>query len=106
MKDAWKKYYDLLEKFTKKYEPRPDLCVTARAHERCVEIEIGVWDRKATNFFDPPGKPTGKYIWTSAGKRNVSTMRELAQALLDACDFVDENNPVWASHEFGVIKHE
>jgi len=88
MKDAWKQYYDLIDKYTLEQEPRPDLLVVARAHERKVELSIGM-------LRDPNGKFLDKYNWTTT-QRNVNTMRELAQTILDACDFVDAQNPIWA----------
>lgn len=73
--DAWKIYHDLLEKYTLKTEVRSDIKVYGHAIDRSVEL-----------------------IKTkSTGKRNIATMRELASALNEACDFVEEQNPKWAS---------
>ncbi len=91
LNDAWKQKFDLLEKYTKEWEVRSDLAVTALACDRGVMLEVG--------HFDSPklkGKPVGPRNY-AVTNRNVTTMRELAQALLDACDFVDESNPEWTS---------
>lgn len=88
--DAWVQLYELRERFTLKAEIRADLRVTAHACSRAVEVAIaeidGTKDRWAMD----------RIRWQSSGPRNVGTMRELAQALLDACDFVDQSNPEWA----------
>lgn len=94
MTDAWKQYDNLYCKYTQEWNPRPDLKIIAHGLGRDVEIQIG--ERREPN--SDKWAPLGKFIWHSAGPRNVSTMRELAQSLLDACDFVDESNPKWASH--------
>jgi hypothetical protein len=93
--DAWKRVADLHDKFTKQWKVRSDLRVTALAHERTVRFELG--DRKnLRGSIDVP-------IWHDT-QRNVSTMRELANALLQACDFVDKHNPEWAGRRTSVTK--
>lgn len=84
--DAWKQYIDIVDKFTSKHVVRSDLHVYGLAHERVVRFCLRY-------------KDLGDYrmgLWHET-TRNVKTMRELAQALLDACDFVDAQNPGWAS---------
>lgn len=87
--DAWQQLHDLLDKYTKEWEVRPDLKVVARATDRTVDFQLGRmrkgWLDIETIHFD--------YGTT----RNIHTMRELAQALLDACDFVEGCNPKWAN---------
>jgi hypothetical protein len=88
--DAWKQLDDLQRKYTKEVEVRSDLVVTALGLERGVRVTL-----IQTNYGqDPLHKRRHQYHST---QRNVSTMREFAQALLDACDFVDSANPGWAS---------
>ena len=94
MTDAWKQQDDLLRRFTKEWKVRADLRVTAHATERGVELEVGELREDYRGSLDI----RGRFIWHSTDKRNVSTMRELANTLLAACDFVDESNPKWASH--------
>lgn len=91
--DAWKQHDDLIRKYTDRTKIRPDIEVVARAVDRGVEVRIGRRNPQATSSYDFP-----QYLWQSTGKRNVSTMRELAAAITAACDFVDESNPTWASH--------
>lgn len=86
--DAWKQKDDLLTKFTKSTRVRPDIDVYAHATDRGVELRIRT---------ETPSGPLEVPVWKSTGKRNVGTMRELAQALSDACDFVEESNPIWAA---------
>lgn len=86
--DAWKQHHDLLERFTRRFEPRNDLAVVAHACDRSVELSLGT---------PRNGRSLLRYNWHST-KRNVRTMRELAEALLAACDFVEEMNPTWALH--------
>ena len=88
MDDAWKQMQDLVDRYSQDWEVRRDIRVVALACERGVRLEIAAG----------PPDDLGMRHWADTGKRNVSTMRELAQALLDACDFVDEANPTWASH--------
>lgn len=90
--DAWKQHDDLIRQYTDKTKVRADIEVVARAVERGVEVRIGRRNPKATNSYEFP-----QWLWSSTGKRNVNTMRELAAAIVAACDFVDESNPVWAS---------
>ncbi len=85
--DAWEQLATLVNRFTTRTQVREDIEVVARATERGVELIL--WDL--------PKKPFGlKTDYSTTHKRNVSTMRELAQAIIDACDFVDESNPEWA----------
>jgi hypothetical protein len=86
--DAFKQYYNLLDKFTQEYEVRPDIEVHAYAWDRSVELVL---------LEKSPDRLKLDRAH-STGKRNIATMRELAQALLDACDFVEQHNPEWASH--------
>lgn len=88
--DAWKKYYDLLDEYTRSYEVRADIEVTALAWDRGVEVTLR--EKIDANKF---GR---EWDEISTGKRNVSTMREFANAILEACDFVDDSNPGWASN--------
>lgn len=102
MDDAWKQHLDLLERFTHEIEVRPDLTVTGLAWDRCVRFTLS----KDNPNHDPKYGPKGAIKYHST-TRNVGTMRELALALLAACDFVDANNPVWASnHEpnFAIVR--
>lgn len=90
--DAWKQYSDLVSTFTKTNKVRFDIKVTGRAWDRHVELEIGTVNRDYA-------APDPRHItWHSTGTRNVSTLRELADAIVAACDFVDNLNPEWASH--------
>lgn len=88
--DAWKQYRDLLDKYTREREIRADLRVLAHACDRSVEFRLG--ERRERSH---PSSLVSPYTWHTT-KRNVDTMRELAYALLDACDFVDASNPTWA----------
>lgn len=92
--DAWKQYDALLEKFTQAVDVRSNIRVIARATDRGVELVVSKEDWSKVN---PMTRIAPMETSTSTGSRNVSTMRELAQALMDACDFVDEANPLWAS---------
>ena len=85
--DAWKQYHDLLNQFTQTTEVRSDITVMGHACDRSVELVLEKPSRTGTSKMD----------YLSTGKRNVGTMRELGEALLAACDFVEANNPVWAS---------
>jgi hypothetical protein len=87
-KDAWKQYYDLLKTFTRRTEVRSDIEVIAHATDRSVELIL--WDERKNDLSFTKYKTTGK--------RNVATLRELAKALNDACDFVEESNPEWAKN--------
>lgn len=88
--DAWKQHHVLLEKFTREWDVRHDLSVTAHGCDRCVEIGLAYPKRDASDKLE--------MVQWHTTKRNVHTMRELATAIVAACDFVDESNPVWASH--------
>jgi hypothetical protein len=83
--DAWRKYDNLVNELSTYTEVRGDIHIHAIAYNRGVELIV---------FSGPVADMKRK--WQSTGKRNVSTMRELAQALNDACDFVESNNPKWA----------
>lgn len=91
-KDAWEQHHDLVERYTKEWEPRPDLRVDAYGLDRSVRVSVG-------NLRDSqsPLSKLGRYDWHSSGQRNVSTMRELAESILAACDFVEGCNPQWAA---------
>jgi hypothetical protein len=90
--DAWKRVHDLYAETCQEWEVRHDLKVTALGPERGVRLTI-VKDRPgATSSHEPK-------MHVDTGKRNVSTMRELAQAILDACDFVEAVNPEWAKSQ-------
>ncbi len=89
-KDAWLQLSELTAQFTTEKRVRADIEVTALAHKRAVKLTLWA-DRNP----DVDSHYTGS-TWRTTGPRNVSTMREVAQALLDACDFVDACNPEWA----------
>ncbi len=86
--DAWEQRYKLLLKYTHEWKVRDDLKVIANGCDRNVELRLG----QRTN--EPPGS-LHRWSWRTT-QRNVSTMRELAEALLVACDFVEQTNPTWA----------
>lgn len=86
--DAWKQHLDLLDTFTQSAEVRKDLRVTAHATDRAVELIV---------YYPSTGKRFEMPRYHTTGPRNVGTMRELANAILAACDFVDESNPTWAA---------
>lgn len=88
--DAWKQEQDIVDRYTKLWEPRHDLRVHALGCDRSVRLALGKLR------LDYPTKTALKYDWT-ATTRNVITMRELGTALLEACDFVEESNPTWAA---------
>ena len=92
-KDAWKQVSDLYSKYTKRWHVRPDLRVTAKAADRCVEFSLGKYQRSP--MF---GHMTWDFSADRTTTRNVGTMRELAYVLLAACDFVEESNPSWADN--------
>lgn len=87
-KDAWRQEYELHEKYTKEWEVRSNLKVVGLACDRTVRLDTVMG--KSPKF---PNMPN--WHWN---ERNVGTMRELAYALLDACDFVEQSNPVWAHY--------
>lgn len=88
--DAWKQHADLMERFTQRTEVRDNLIVTAHGTKRGVEVTL---------VETIPGAPElANKIYHSTGRRNVATMRQLAQALNDACDFVESVNPRWAAY--------
>lgn len=89
--DAWKQYSDLFSRFYTSVKVREDLIVEALGVERTVRFTLKTDNPNARGPFS-----IDRWFRHST-QRNVSTMRELAQALLDACDFVDASNPQWAS---------
>ena len=68
--DAWRQLHDLLEKYTKEWDFRPDLEVVADATGRCIRL--------------------------GDVSHNVDTIREYVAILGEACDFVEQANPEWA----------
>lgn len=91
--DAWKQLSDLRDRFTRTWEIRSDIEVTALAHNRNVRLRLGKW-----SFNKMKSDPRDFTPEPQITDRNVGTMRELAEALLAACDFVEKSNPSWASH--------
>lgn len=89
MKDAWKQFQELLEKYTMRLKVRKDIEVVARATDRGVELIL--WSSTHEGMMT-------KRSYQTTGPRNVVTMRELADALNAACDFVEDSNPEWAKH--------
>lgn len=89
--DAWKQFNDLWRSFTKHCKVRDDLRVTALGHDRTVRLVVGESPK-----FRPPGSPPPVTTYSEV-QRNVSTMRKLGQALIEACDYVDSVNPTWAA---------
>lgn len=88
-KDAWLQEHELHERFSKEWSVRPDLEVTALACGRAVRFTLIESDPSV----DRLDKRHKEYHSTT---RSVATMRELAEALLAACDFVEHSNPRWA----------
>lgn len=86
--DAWKQLHELWDKFSTRVDVRNDLRVEALGPDRAVRVSIAYPQQKAHEI----------RRWHTSMPRNVGTMRELAQAIIDACDFVDAVNPKWASH--------
>ena len=86
--DAWFQKDQLLKRTTKKIEVRSDLIVTAVASDRRVDLTIV--KEVLSKDFAPKNK---SYTVRQA---NTATMRELAQAIIDACDFVEDQNPEWS----------
>lgn len=95
IKDAWLQLHELLGQYTKEWQVRPDIRVTAISTDRNVKLEIGELREDYKGRMDI----RGKYVWHSTGPRNVSTLRELANVILSACDFVETSNPEWASYD-------
>jgi len=83
--DAWKQEYELIKKYSTSVDVRPDLRVVALGCDRVVQFSLAY----------PPDEH-GMRRWHTT-TRNVGTMRELAHALLEACDFVERANPTWAA---------
>lgn len=84
--DAWELQRNLQQATTRSWEVRSDISVDALGADRCVRLTI-------------TERPSGEWdIPTVLAVRqgNVITMRELAQTILAACDFVEEINPTWA----------
>lgn len=94
--DAWEQVHRLWEEYTKDWQVRPDLKVTALGTDRTVRLAVG---RDPMYSLDPHPNPVERQF--AVTDRNVNTMRELAEALLAACDFVDAANPEWASRRIG-----
>jgi hypothetical protein len=88
--DAWKRMYELLKDNSTETDVRPDIKVEALGCDRAVRLSLRYYKGD-----DPMSLANEK--WADTGLRNVSTMRELANALLAACDFVDSVNPEWAA---------
>lgn len=86
--DAWKALDDLVRENSTEVQVRPDITVEALGCERAVRLSLRY----------EKGEGLKPDRWHDTGPRNVSTMRKVARALLDACDFVDAANPEWASH--------
>jgi hypothetical protein len=84
-KDAWLQSFELRQKYTKEIEVRKDLQVYGLGTERTVRLALG---------YPLDHDPIMRFKTID---RNVATMRELAHALLEACDFVEQSNPEWAS---------
>lgn len=101
--DAWREHISLYEAM-KAAEERSetewrnhehpniaDLRVRAVAWDRHVLIEVAT-DRGDTSVYADFRSPT----WFSR-HTTVHSARRYAKAILDACDFVDEQNPTWAA---------
>lgn len=87
--DAWQQLQDLHNQFTKEILVRKDIRVRGLALDRSVELGLGHEEKGVL--------PTTKFMRFETTQRNISTMRELANAILDACDFVEGCNPQWAA---------
>jgi hypothetical protein len=87
MTDAWKQWNDIYDAHYEEWEVRADLKVEALGVERAVRLSLG--ERRNDDH------PVYKWKWKRV-QRNVSTMRELAEAILAACDSVERSNPIWA----------
>lgn len=87
--DAWAQIDAISRKYTKEWLPRKDLRVRALGTERCVELGLGEMNDKFQM-----GQDMMDFHIT---QRNVGTMRELAATLIEACDFVEQANPKWAT---------
>jgi hypothetical protein len=83
--DAWRKLDKLLGRFTRRWEPRKDITVTAHATDRAVELTL----YETRSGLQRP--------YMSTGRRNVGTLRELANCINAACDFVEASNPGWTN---------
>ncbi len=92
MDDAWKRMDDLRRECTKTYTVRPDLLIKALACDRTVRFTLVKRDSDDKLYYRSPDGERHYY----STERNVGTMRELAHALLEACDFVEGLNPTWA----------
>lgn len=88
-KDAWLQFEELLGEFTYSCWIRSDINVIGHGTDRSVELILTK---------EIPGRqPPNNVDRHTTGKRSVHTMRELAEALTAACDFVEDVNPEWAS---------
>jgi hypothetical protein len=76
----------LWNKYQRYFKIRKDLKVTANGTARTVTL---------STCRGNPSDPGDLHLW-HYNTRNIVTMRELGQALLDACDFVEASNPEWA----------
>ena len=86
--DAWRKSDVVFRENTKEWKVRADLRVEALGTERSVRLTMIKERPGARSSLEPK-----QHHFT---ERNLLTMRELAQALLDACDYVESVNPCWA----------
>lgn len=89
--DAWKQAREIAIRYTQEREVRRDLVVTALGTERAVRLRVG--DRSYNSIKPNPKDHTEEPRITT---RNVETMRDLAHAILEACDFVESVNPTWS----------
>lgn len=89
--DAYKKYLDLIKDSTKEWGYRENLTITALAHQRCVMICTHEIDH--TKARDDPHRIKHSH----EVRKNIASAREFAQSILEACAFVEEKNPGWAS---------
>lgn len=85
--DAWERKAKERADFTRGVTVSDDLVVEAAAWDRAVVVKIKKYDG------DDYDESTARWI-TRAG--TVHTMSELAQAILDACEYVKAQNPKWA----------
>lgn len=92
--DAYQQKSELYKKYSKDWNVRQDLAVRANGTDRSVTLRVG-YIEDSPKFLGSGNTPKGK-DGRAIITRNVITMRELAQAILDACDFVDGVNPKWA----------
>lgn len=86
--DAWEQYSDIRIANTHTWQVRRDLRVIAKGVDRGVALAVGAVPYK--------GLFGTSYLPVIERDGNVRTMRELAYALLAACDAVEAANPTWA----------